>query len=109
VGVKFRLFPFALAVLCCNSPKRPPFAWPKNPEDVRASLLIYIPEGRDIAGARAWMAEHGFDCDAPMASATNAHAHVCHAAKSAPADAGWSRWTVVLYERRGRLADAEAR
>jgi hypothetical protein len=106
VAVKVRLF--ALALLACSGPKREPFAWPKNAEDVRARLLVYIPEGRDIDGARRWMAEHGFACDPPMPSATAAHAHVCRAEASAPADAGWRRWTVVLYERRGRFADAEA-
>jgi hypothetical protein len=106
VIVKFRFF--ALALLSCSGPKREPFAWPKNVEDVRARLLVYIPVGREIEGARGWMAEHAFACDPPIPSATDAHAHVCHAA-SAPVDAGWRDWTVVLYERRGRLADVSAR
>jgi hypothetical protein len=99
----------ALALLACSGPKRAPFAWPKNVEDVRAWLLVYIPEGREIAEARQWMGEHGFRCDAPMPSAADAHAHVCHAAADVPPDAGWRNWTVVLYERRGRLADVSAR
>ena len=107
MAVKFRLFAFAL--LACSGPKREPFAWPKNVEDVRSRLLVYVPEGRDIEGARGWMAEHGFTCDPAMPSATDAHAHVCHSQASAPPDAGWRRWTVVLYERRGRLADVSAR
>ena len=105
--MKLRLF--ALALFACSGPKREPFAWPKNVEDARAKLLVYIPEGREIEGARQWMAEHAFTCDPAMPSATDAHAHVCHAAAAAPADAGWRGWTVVLYERRGRLADVEAR
>lgn len=98
-----------LALIGCSGPKRPPFSWPKNVEDVRAKLLVYVPEGRDIAGARQWMSEHGFACDEPFPSATDAHAHVCHAAPDTPGDAGWRSWTVVLYERRGRLADISAR
>jgi hypothetical protein len=105
--VKFRLF--LLALFACSGPKRPPFSWPKNSEDVRAKLLVYIPEGREIEGARQWMAEHQFACDPPLPSATDAHAHLCHADPSAPADAGWRAWTVVLYERRGRLADVSVR
>ncbi len=93
----------------CTSPKMQPFSMPKSVEDVRARLLVYIPEGREIGEARAWMREHGFTCDAPMPSATDAHAHVCHADPSAPADAGWRTWTIVLYERKGRLADVSAR
>ena len=85
-----------------------PFALPKNVEDVRARLLVYIPEGREIDGARDFMREHGFACDAPLPSATDAHAHLCRA-DAAHADAGWSGWTVVLYERGGRLADVQAR
>ena len=105
--MKFRLF--VLALLACSGPKREPFAWPKNAEDARARLLVYIPEGREIEGARQWMAEHAFACDPPLPSATDAHAHICRPEAGAPADAGWRTWTVVLYERRGRLADVSAR
>jgi len=100
---------FLLALVACSGPKRPPFAWPKNIEDARAMLLVYIPEGREIAGAREWMAEQRFTCDAPLPSATNAHAHVCRPDASVPADAGFRSWTVVLYERGGRLADVSVR
>jgi len=55
------------------------------------------------------MGEHGFACEDPLPSATDARAHLCRADPSAPADAGWRRWTVVLYERRGRLADVSTR
>lgn len=105
--MKLRLL--ALALFACSGPKREPFAWPRNAEDARARLLVYIPEGREIDGARGWMSEHGFTCDPPMPSATDARAHICHAEATAPADAGWRGWTVVLYERRGRLADVSAR
>ena len=97
-----------LLLLACSEPRLPQFVMPKSVEDVRARLLVHIPEGRDIEGARGWMRDHGFDCDKPLPSATDAHAHVCRA-DSAHADAGWVRWTVVLYERRGRLADVQAR
>jgi hypothetical protein len=63
-------------------------------------------EGHDVAEARALLRDHGFQCDAPMPSATDAHAHLCNAKV---ADAGWSRWTIVLIERRGRVADVQAR
>ena len=99
---------YALLLLTACAPELPPFAMPKHAEDVRARLLVYIPEGRDIASARGWMRDHGFACDPPLPSATDAHAHVCHAA-DAPPDAGWRKWTIVLYERRGRLADVQAR
>ena len=99
----------ALAVAACTGPKMEPFAMPKSVEDVRARLLVYIPEGREIGEARAWMREHGFACDAPLPSATDAHAHVCRADASVVPDAGWRNWTIVLYERKGRLADVSAR
>jgi len=98
-----------LALAGCKGPVRPPFAWPKNAEDVRARLLVYVPEGREIEGARQWMGEHGFACEAPLPSATDAHAHLCRARADAPADAGWRSWTVVLYERGGRLADVSVK
>ena len=106
-GVKFRLF--ALALLACSGPTGEPFSWPRNIDDARARLLVYIPVGREIEGARQWMGEHGFACEAPMPSATDAHAHLCHGGPSAPPDAGWRRWTIVLYERGGRLADVSAK
>jgi len=96
-----------LAGLSCSQPPAlREFAMPKNVEDLRARLLVYIPEGRDIAGARQWMGEHGFRCDAPLESATESRAHVCH---PAAIDAGFSRWSVFLFEREGRLADVQAR
>jgi hypothetical protein len=52
------------------------------------------------------MAEHGFRCDPPLPSATEARAHVCRAIV---ADAGWSGWSIFLFERGGRLADVQAR
>lgn len=81
---------------------------PGNIEDARARFLTAIPEGREIAEARQWMKEHGFICDAPMPSATDAHAHICHAA-AAPADGGWRSWTIILYERSSRVADVQVR
>jgi hypothetical protein len=92
---------------CSQRPHMAPFAMPKHVEDVRARLLVYIPEGRDIEGAREWMREHGFSCDAPMESATDSRAHVCRAS-SAPPDAGYRNWNIVLFERGGRLADVQA-
>jgi len=98
-----RLCLIALLAACSSrSPAR--FAVPRDVEDLRARLLASIPEGRDIAGARAFMAEHGFTCEPPLPSATDAHAHLCHA-DAQHADAGWARWSVVLIERAGRLAD----
>ena len=93
----------------CSGPKREPFSWPANIEDARARLLVYIPEGREIEGARQWMREHGFACDEPLPSATDARAHVCQADAGAPADAGFRKWTIVLYERGGRLADVSTK
>jgi len=98
-----------LALAACSGPRREPFSWPANIEDARARLLVHIPEGREIVGARQWMREHGFECEEPMPSATDARAHLCHAAPGTLADAGWRAWTVVLYERGGRLADVSAR
>jgi hypothetical protein len=107
--VKLRLGLLAFAMIACKGPTRAPFAWPKSAEDVRARLLVYVPEGREIEGARQWMREHGFACEAPLPSATDAHAHLCRPDATAPADAGWRQWTVVLYESGGRLADVSAR
>lgn len=97
------------AALACSDPVQTPFKMPKNIDDARGRLLVRIPEGRDIAGARQWMAEHGYVCEPAMPSATDAHAHLCHAQPSTPADAGWRAWTVTLVERRGRLADLQVR
>jgi len=107
--VKLQLVALGLAAAACSGPRREPFAWPRNIEDARARLLVYIPEGREIDGARTWMGEHGFACEDPLPSATDARAHLCRAGASAPADAGWRTWTVVLYERGGRLADVSTR
>jgi hypothetical protein len=95
-----------LVALGCSQPKLREFAMPTNIEDLRARLLVYIPEGRDIAGARQWMSQHGFHCDDPLPSATEARAHVCRAIA---VDAGWSNWSIFLFERAGRLADVQAR
>jgi hypothetical protein len=101
-----KAIPLLLAALGCTQPKLREFAMPRDIEDLRARLLVYIPEGRDIAGARQWMAEHGFRCDPPLPSATEARVHVCRATV---ADAGWSAWSIFLFERQGRLADVQAR
>jgi hypothetical protein len=98
----------AVLLLSACAPKLPKFSMPKEIDNVRGRLLMYIPEGREIGEARKWMGEHQFACDAPLPSATDAHAHVCHAAPSVPADVPWRKWTIVLYERRGRLADVSA-
>ena len=100
-------FGVALLICACSGPKLAPFSMPKNIEDLRMRLLVHIPEGREIEGARGWMREHGFACEAPMESATDSRAHVCRAA-SAPPDAGYRNWTIVLFARRGRLADVQA-
>lgn len=96
-----------MLVVACSQPDRGGFAMPKNVEDVRARLLVAIPEGREIEGARRWMREHGFVCDPPMESATDSRAHVCHG-RAPSRDAGSRALTIVLFERRGRLADVEA-
>jgi hypothetical protein len=94
-----------LAFLACTDPKLGAFTMPRDLENVRTRLLPFV-EGHEIAEARAFLRDHGFQCDAPMPSATDAHAHICSAIV---ADAGWSRWTIVLIERRGRVADVQAR
>ena len=101
-----RLAALALSLCACTAPAERDFAMPRQAEDLRARLLAAIPEGRDLPGALQWMQQHGFSCDPPLPSATDARAHVCRAA--AP-DASWSKWTVVLFERRGRLADVQTR
>ena len=64
-----------LALVAC-APKLPRFIMPKEIDNVRGRLFMYIPEGREIGEARQWMGEHQFACDPPMTSATDAHAHV---------------------------------
>ena len=90
-----------LALCACSDPASRPFAMPKNVEDLRARLLAGIPEGRDIAGAREWMRANGFTCEAPLPSASDAHAAVCRVAGKP--------WTVVLIDRNGRLQDVQVR
>jgi hypothetical protein len=95
--------------LCtCTGPVEKPFSMPHDIDDLRARLLQAIPEGRDIDGARGWMRKHGFRCEEPLPSATEAHATVCRP-REPPADAGYRAWTVILYDRNGRLADVLAR
>ncbi len=96
-----------LGLLGCTDPRLGEFALPKRLDDLRGRLLPFV-EGHPIGEARAFLHSHGFDCEAPLPSATDAHAHVCHAA-AAPADAGRRNWTVVLLERNGRVADVQAR
>src|SRR5947208_2778078 len=91
----------ALFLGCADSGRGRPFTLPRNIEDVRARLLATIPEGRDIAGARAWMTAHDFRCDVPLPSATDAHATICHVPEKS--------WTVVLIDKNGRLQDVQAR
>jgi hypothetical protein len=104
-------------LLACSDPPQRPFVMPKNIEDARGRLLTTIPEGRDIAGARQWMHDHGFACSPPApwtgadgkspadTAAAPGFAHACHPESTARPDAGWRRWTVVLLERKGRLSD----
>jgi hypothetical protein len=89
------------ALCACSDPPARPFTLPQNVEDLRARLLVAIPEGREMAGALSWMRAHGFACDAPLPSATEAHATVCRLPEK--------RWTVVLIDRNGRLQDVQAR
>ena len=96
-----------LLLAACTGPVQPAFAMPKNIEDARGKLLVAIPEGREIAGARQWMSEHHYICEPPMPSAADAHAHVCNPEATTPADAGWRNWSIVLLERKGRLADVQ--
>jgi hypothetical protein len=92
----------ALILLCaCSDPPARPFTLPANVEDLRARMLVAIPEGREMAGALSWMQAHGFPCEAPLPSATDAHATVCRV----PARG----WTIVLIEKNGRLQDVQAR
>jgi hypothetical protein len=65
---------------------------------VRGRLLPFV-EGHPIGEAREFLSGHGLACDDSLPSATDAHAHVCHAGQR----------TVVLLERNGRVADVQAR
>jgi hypothetical protein len=96
-----------LTLVACAEPVQPAFVMPKNIDDARGRLLVAIPEGREIAGARQWMSEHRYVCEPPMPSAADAHAHICKPEATAPADAGWRNWSIVLLERKGRLADVQ--
>jgi len=87
-----------LAILGCSEPRQPDFTMPKNVEDVRGRLLPFV-EGHPIGEAREFLVKHGMACDEPMPSATDAHAHVCHAGPR----------TVVLIETNGRVADLQVR
>jgi hypothetical protein len=108
-----------LLMAACSNPPERPFVMPRNIEDARGRLIAAIPEGRDIAGARQWMHDHGFTCSPPApwtgadgkspadTAATPGFAHACHPDATASPDAGWHKWTVVLIERKGRLADLQ--
>ena len=85
-------------VIACSEPKQRDFTMPRSVEDVRGRLLPLV-EGHPVGEAREFMVQHGFSCDDPLPSATDAHAHVCHAGQR----------TVVLLERNGRVADVQAR
>src|SRR5258706_5028700 len=89
-----------LGLLGCTDPRLGEFALPKRLDDLRGRLLPFV-EGHPIAEARAFLQAHGFECEPPLPSATDAHAHVCHAA-AAPADAGWRNLTVAFFGRNGR-------
>lgn len=75
---------------------------PRSAEDVRGRLLTQV-EGHPIAEAREFLSRHGFRCDEPLPSATDARVHLCHpVAPPRP-------WTAELYERNGRASDIQAR
>ena len=95
-----------VASLACTQPQLGEFKMPRNIEDVRGRLLPFV-EGHRIEEAREFLRGHGFDCEG-LPSATDAHAHVCRAV-AAPADAGWRHWTIVMFERGGRVADVQVR
>ena len=94
-----------IAALGCTDARLGAFKLPRDLESVRGRLLPYI-EGHEIAEARTFLRDQGFPCDGPLPSAADAHVHACHAAAL---DAGWSRWTLVLIERSGRVADVQVR
>ena len=94
-----------LALVACSDPPTPAFKMPRDLESLRGRLLPSV-EGHPIAEALAYLRERGFDCAAPLPSAADAHVHPCRATAL---DAGWSRWSVVLIERSGRVADVQVR
>ncbi len=94
-----------LTALGCSDAKLGAFHMPREMDNLRGRLLPYL-EGHPIGEARTFLREEGFRCDAPLASAADAHAHLCQATA---ADAGWSRWNLVLIERSGRVADVQVR
>jgi hypothetical protein len=61
--------------------------------------MLTLLEGHPIDEARALLASHAITCDAPLPSATEARAHVCHVPDR--------KWQLVLYERNGRVADVQ--
>ena len=95
----------ALALAGCSDAKLGAFRMPHQMENLRGRLLPYL-EGHPIAEARTFLRDQGFQCEAPLPSAADAHVHRCQATA---ADAGWSRWTLVLIERSGRVADLQVR
>ena len=95
----------ALALAGCSDAKLGAFRMPREMDNLRGRLLPYL-EGHPIGEARTFLDDQGFRCDAPLASAADAHAHLCRATT---ADAGWSRWSLVLIERSGRVADVQVR
>lgn len=94
-----------LALLACTDPTPGAFKMPRDPENLRARLLPRL-EGHPIDEARTFLRDQGFSCDPPLPSAAEAHAHLCHAAAQ---DAAWTRWSVVLLDRSGRVADVQVR
>lgn len=89
----------ALAI-SCTDPHLKELSLPRNVEDVRGRLLPYV-EGHEISVARDFLARHGFACEEPLPSASDAHVQLCH-------PQGRS-WVLEVYERRGRVADVQAR
>lgn len=100
---RWMLLAFALAG--CSDAKLGAFRMPREMENLRGRLLPFL-EGHPIAESRTFLRDQGFQCDAPQPSAADAHVHRCHATTP---DAGWSRWTLVLIERSGRVADLQVR
>ena len=105
-GVVRRLVLLSLLLACTDPPARK-FVLPASIEDARARFLVAIPEGREIAAARAWMEDHSFACGLPAPSGRG-FASECRARDPA-ADAGFGNWEVTLYDRNGRLADVQVR
>ena len=94
--MRFRVTLLTLLV-ACSRPKQA-FVVPKSAEDVRGRFLTLM-EGRQIDDAVAMFARHGIRCDAPLPSATDARAHVCRVPDR--------KWSIVLYERNGRVQDVQ--